>query len=123
MKKVLALVLCAMLMLTSVSALAESGEKVHLEFFNIKTEVVDTLIAKFEEENPDIDVEQTQVPDATTVLQTRAATNKLPEILTYYATDPRYQEMAKNGMLLDLTDKDIFSTIDSGMLQDTLYEG
>ena len=31
--------------------------------------------------------------------------------------------MAKNGMLLDLTDKDIFSTIDSGMLQDTLYEG
>lgn len=30
MKKVLALVLCAMLMLTSVSALAESGEKVHL---------------------------------------------------------------------------------------------
>lgn len=50
MKKVLALVLCAMLMLTSVSALAESGEKVHLEFFNIKPEVVDildTLIAKF----------------------------------------------------------------------------
>lgn len=126
MKKILALVLCAMLMLASVSALAESGEKVHLEFFNIKPEVVDildTLIAKFEEENPDIDVEQTQVPDATTVLQTRAATNKLPEILTYYATDPRYQEMAKNGMLLDLTDKDIFSTIDSGMLQDTLYEG
>ena len=85
MKKILALVLCAMLMLASVSALAESGEKVHLEFFNIKPEVVDildTLIAKFEEENPDIDVEQTQVPDATTVLQTRAATNKLPEILT-----------------------------------------
>ena len=71
MKKILALVLCAMLMLASVSALAESGEKVHLEFFNIKPEVVDildTLIAKFEEENPDIDVEQTQVPDATTVL-------------------------------------------------------
>lgn len=126
MKKILALVLCAILMLTSVSALAESGEKVHLEFFNIKPEVVDildTLIAKFEEENPDIDVEQTQVPDATTVLQTRAATNKLPEILTYYATDPRYQEMAKNGMLLDLTDKDVFSTIDEGMLKDTLYEG
>ena len=56
MKKVLALVLCAMLMLASVSALAESGEKVHLEFFNIKPEVVDilnTLIDKFEAENPD----------------------------------------------------------------------
>lgn len=126
MKKVLALVLCAMLMLGSVSALAESSDKVHLEFFNIKPEVVDilnTLIDKFETENPDIDVEQTQVPDSTTVLQTRAATNKLPEMLTYYATDPRYQEMAKNGMLLDLTDKDVFSTIDEGMLKDTLYEG
>lgn len=126
MKKVLALALCAMLMLGSVSALAESSDKVHLEFFNIKPEVVDilnTLIDKFETENPDIDVEQTQVPDSTTVLQTRAATNKLPEMLTYYATDPRYQEMAKNGMLLDLTDKDVFSTIDEGMLKDTLYEG
>lgn len=126
MKKVLALALCAMLMLGSVSALAESSDKVHLEFFNIKPEVVDilnTLIDKFEAENPDIDVEQTQVPDSTTVLQTRAATNKLPEMLTYYATDPRYQEMAKNGMLLDLTDKDVFSTIDEGMLKDTLYEG
>ena len=50
MKKVLALALCAMLMLGSVSALAESSDKVHLEFFNIKPEVVDilnTLIDKF----------------------------------------------------------------------------
>ncbi len=86
-------------------------------------DILNTLIDKFEAENPDIDVEQTQVPDSTTVLQTRAATNKLPEMLTYYATDPRYQEMAKNGMLLDLTDKDVFSTIDEGMLKDTLYEG
>lgn len=81
MQKVLALVLCAMLMLASVSALAESGEKVHLEFFNIKPEVVDildTLIAKFEEENPDIDVEQTQVPDATTELQTVRLSTSCP---------------------------------------------
>ena len=83
-------------------------------------DILNTLIDKFEAENPDIDVEQTH---STTVLQTRAATNKLPEMLTYYATDPRYQEMAKNGMLLDLTDKDVFSTIDEGMLKDTLYEG
>ena len=32
MKKVLALVLCAMLMLGSVSTLAESSDKVHLEY-------------------------------------------------------------------------------------------
>ena len=123
MKKVLALVLCAMLMLGSVSALPRAATRF---IWSIKPEVVDilnTLIDKFEAENPDIDVEQTQVPDSTTVLQTRAATNKLPEMLTYYATDPRYQEMAKNGMLLDLTDKDVFSTIDEGMLKDTLYEG
>lgn len=126
MKRLFALVLCAILALSCISAIAESGETVHLEFFNIKPEVVDilnTLIEKFEAENPGIDIEQTQVPDSTTVLQTRAATNNLPDILTYYATDPRYKEMAKNGMLADLTDEDIFSTIDPEMLVDTLYEG
>lgn len=87
MKKVLALVLCAMLMLASVSALAESSDKVHLEFFNIKPEVVDilnTLIDKFEAENPDIDVEQTQVPR-----------------LHHGAADPcGYQQAARNADLL-----------------------
>lgn len=125
MKKFVAMALCVMMLLSCVPVFAE-GETVHLEFFNIKPEVVDilnTLIEKFEAENPGIDIEQTQVPDATTVLQTRAATNKLPDILTYYATDPRYKEMAKNGMLIDLTEEDIFSTIDAGMLEGTLYEG
>ena len=126
MKKFLALALCAIFMLMGVSAFAEETETVHLEFFNVKPEIVeimDTLIEKFEAENPGIDIEQTQVPDATTVLQTRAATNSLPDILTYYATDPRFKEMAKNGMLADLTEEDIFSTIDPEMLADTLYEG
>lgn len=126
MKKFLALALCAIFMLMGVSAFAEETETVHLEFFNVKSEIVDimdTLIEKFEAENPGIEIEQTQVPDATTVLQTRAATNNLPDILTYYATDPRFKEMAKNGMLADLTEEDIFSTIDPEMLADTLYEG
>lgn len=126
MKKFLALALCAIFTLMGVSAFAEETETVHLEFFNVKPEIVeimDTLIEKFEAENPGIDIEQTQVPDATTVLQTRAATNSLPDILTYYATDPRFKEMAKNGMLADLTEEDIFSTIDPEMLADTLYEG
>lgn len=125
MKKFLALALCALIMLTGVSAMAEA-EAVKLEFFNIKPEVVDilnTLIEKFEAENPGIDIEQTHVPDATTVLQTRAATNSLPDILTYYATDPRFKEMARDGMVIELDGYDVFSTIDAGMLEDCLYEG
>ena len=43
MKRFFALALCAILMLACIPAFAESGETVHLEFFNIKPEVVDIL--------------------------------------------------------------------------------
>ena len=61
-----------------------SGDKIHLEFFNVKSEVVgiyDDLIEKFESENPDIEIEQVNVPDPTTVLETRMSANDIPHIL------------------------------------------
>lgn len=78
---------------------SDSGDKIHLEFFNVKSEVVDIydeLIEKFEEENPDIEIEQINVPDPTTVLQTRMSTNDMPDILSHWATDPVFKEMVNN---------------------------
>ena len=59
---------------------ADADGKIHLEYFNVKSEVTgiyDTLIEKFEEENPDIEIEQVNVPDPTTVLQTRMSTGDM----------------------------------------------
>lgn len=49
---------------TTSEASASSDGKIHLEYFNVKSEVTDiydTLIAKFEEANPDIEIEQVNV--------------------------------------------------------------
>ncbi|MDD4367388.1 MAG: extracellular solute-binding protein [Oscillospiraceae bacterium] len=103
-----------------------SGETVHLEYFNVKPEVEDiynTLIAKFEKENPDIVIEQINDPDPTTVLQTRMSTNNMPDILSHWATDPVFKEMVNNEMLLDLTDQEFLANVKDGMLETVEYNG
>ncbi len=103
-----------------------SGDKIHLEFFNVKSEVVgiyDDLIEKFESENPDIEIEQVNVPDPTTVLQTRMSTNDMPDILSHWATDPVFKEMVNNDMLVDLTGQDFLNNIKEGMLETVEYDG
>ena len=105
---------------------ADSGDKIHLEFFNVKSEVVgiyDDLIEKFESENPDIEIEQVNVPDPTTVLQTRMSTNDMPDILSHWATDPVFKEMVNNDMLVDLTGQDFLNNIKEGMLETVEYDG
>lgn len=104
----------------------DSQDKIHLEFFNVKSEVVgiyDELIDKFESENPDIEIEQVNVPDPTTVLQTRMSTNDMPDILSHWATDPVFKEMVNNGMLVDLTGQDFLNNVKEGMLETVEYDG
>lgn len=65
-----------------------SGEQVTLELYLQKTNVVDIfkeMIAKFEEQNPDIKIELTSVPDPETALVTRIASNDYPDIVTIWA--------------------------------------
>lgn len=105
---------------------AASGDEIHLEFFNVKREVTgiyDELIKKFEEENPGIKVEQINVPDATTVLQTRMSTNDMPDILSHWATDPVFKEMVNNDMLVDLSGQDFLSNVKDGMMETVEYDG
>lgn len=144
-KKVLTAVLCASMVVSVVGcglastgaadetsseeaseASASSDGKIHLEYFNVKSEVTDiydTLIAKFEEANPDIEIEQVNVPDPTTVLQTRMSTNDMPDILSHWATDPVFVQMVDNDMLLDLTDQDFMSNVKPDMLSAVEYDG
>lgn len=94
---------------TSSSSEAEppAGGTVEIEFLQQKreaTETFDKLIADFMAENPDIKVTQNTVPDAGTVLMTRAASNEMPDVLTHWPTDAAYVQFAKRGKLRDLSD-------------------
>lgn len=83
------------------------GAKVEIEFLQQKRETVDTfdaLIQEFQKQNPNITVTQNTVPDAGTVLMTRAASNEMPDVLTHWPADAAYIQFATQGRLKDLTD-------------------
>ncbi|WP_335963228.1 ABC transporter substrate-binding protein, partial [Halalkalibacter kiskunsagensis] len=79
---------------------------VTLEFFQFKSEAVgtyDQLIAKFEEEHPNIKIEQNNVPESDTVLLSRLSQNQIPEIVAMNGNSV-YGEMARGGSFVDFTD-------------------
>ncbi|PRO67294.1 ABC transporter substrate-binding protein [Alkalicoccus urumqiensis] len=90
------------------------GETVELEFFQFKAEAVDEfdeLIAKFEEENPGIQVEQNNVPDADTVLLSRLTQNDIPDVLTING-GATFGDIGDSGVFQDMSDSDVLSEVD-----------
>ncbi|NJP39243.1 ABC transporter substrate-binding protein [Alkalicoccus luteus] len=82
-----------------------SGDTVELEFFQFKGEAVgefDQLIARFEEENPGITIEQNNVPDADTVLLSRLTQNDIPDVLTING-GATFGDIGDSGMFKDMT--------------------
>lgn len=82
-----------------------SSGKVKIEFFHYKSEAKDTfdkLIAKFEKENPNIDVVNVNPPDAETVLKTRVAKRDIPDIVAIGANST-FAELSKAGVFVDVT--------------------
>jgi raffinose/stachyose/melibiose transport system substrate-binding protein len=87
-------------------AAATEGKIVKIEYFQHKVEARDTydkLIAKFEQENPGIDVVQTNVPDSGTVLRTRIAKKDVPDVITLVADTSLWGSLANDGLFADLT--------------------
>ncbi|OKP67435.1 hypothetical protein A3844_21620 [Paenibacillus helianthi] len=119
MKKPLSLAIALVLILSTLSACggnkdasgskkeeASGGDKkVKIEFFQYKSEAVatyDALIKKFEAANPGIDIVQTNVPEAATVLKTRIAKGDVPDIISV-GGDAQFEDLSRNGVLADLT--------------------
>lgn len=111
MKKALSITVAVALVASVLSACgakeADTGnaKKVKVEFFQYKSEAVatyDALIAKFEAANPNIDIVQTNVPEAGTVLKTRVAKGEVPDIISV-GGDAQFEDLAKNGVLADMT--------------------
>ncbi|WP_335964152.1 ABC transporter substrate-binding protein, partial [Halalkalibacter kiskunsagensis] len=92
---------------------ASDDGTVTLEFFQFKSEAVgifNDLIEKFEEEHPNIKIEQNNVPEPGTVLMSRLSQNDVPEIVAYNG-DRVYGEAADGGAFVDFTGDDILDNV------------
>lgn len=123
MKKLITLVISATMMslvlagcsskTSSTSGTATSNQKVKIEIFQYKPEAkttFDGLIKKFESENPNIEVVQTQVPDSATVLKTRVAKGDVPDIVATGA-EASFAETVKAGVFEDLSNDPLVSNV------------
>jgi len=89
-----------------------SNGKVTLELFQSKTEAistVDELIADFVKDNPNIEVKQTSVQDAVTVLKSRLAKGDVPDLISLNVSS--YYDMAQGDLLTDLSGTDALSAV------------
>lgn len=92
---------------------AESTEKVKIEFFNQKTEIVsilETLISEYESENPNVDIELTTPANAMQVLISRMASDDTPDVFTNYPSATMNTQV-DSGYILNLKDTGIMENI------------
>ncbi len=126
MKKILAMVLTAMMML-SLCSLAVADEAVELElvFHKPEANAIDALqkvVDAFNAENPGIKVNMIQVPDTSTVLQTRAQLNEMPDMFTC-TTSNMYELMFDDGIIMDLTGQEFLNNAEASTLELSTYKG
>ncbi|WP_411348302.1 ABC transporter substrate-binding protein [Paenibacillus sp. WLX2291] len=98
---------------------AANNDVVQLEFFQNKPEAkasFDELVAKFNEQHPNIVVTQVNPPDAETVLKTRVVKNDVPDIIGLGATDT-YSLLAQSGIFLNLTGDPLLQKVEPKYVQ------
>lgn len=101
--------------------LFSAGQDETVEFFQNKPEAVDTfdeLIDRFMDENPEIELEQNQQPEANTVLMTRLASNEFPPVISINA-DATYGELAESGVLATWDDSEVVSRVQDSYIEMT----
>lgn len=102
------------------------GNQVTIELFNQKSEIkdyMDQIIRNFEEENPNIKVNQVQVPDSRQVLYSRMASNDAPDIMSIFPNESDFRTQAESDYFLDLTDTDLLANVDPTYYEDVKVNG
>ncbi|WP_395016779.1 ABC transporter substrate-binding protein, partial [Robinsoniella peoriensis] len=137
MKKRLALVLCSVMAIMSLSgcgagatdsttAKEETDTKnkdvLTIEFFQQKGEEgpqkgYQAIIDKFNKENPDIKIEMNTVPDAPTVLTSRISSGDIPVIFTDFPTQLQFKQKVKNGFVEKLTGQEFLNQVEPESLK------
>lgn len=118
MKKILAVLLAA-LMLLSVCSFA-SAEDIELEFVFHKEEqaainAIEAVCEAFNAANPGIKVNVASIPDSATVLQTRAITDDMPDLFGV-TTSTTFDIMFEDGLIMDLSDQAFLNNVEASTL-------
>lgn len=103
-----------------------SGDKVKIEYFQMKPEtvdVVDQLIQKFEEQNPNIMVEQNNVPNPENVWTMRVSTDDAPDAFTHYPHNSVFQKMSQEGRVVDLTNDPLLTNVSPAIVELSKIDG
>jgi raffinose/stachyose/melibiose transport system substrate-binding protein len=85
----------------------DSGGRTQVEFFQFKGEAVETfdkLIAQFEQDHPDIDIVQNNVPSPDAALRTRLVKNDVPPLMSLNGNGGTYGDLANAGIFRDFSD-------------------
>lgn len=99
---------------------AASEGKVAIELFHQKPENVElynTLVNKFMEENPDIQVNVTLAESTTTTLISRVAAGNIPQLVSVFPWNASYKDMFREGLFMDLTDQDFMKRVTPSVLE------
>lgn len=99
---------------------AASGGKVAIELFHQKPENVElynTLVNKFMEENPDIQVNVTLAESTTTTLISRVAAGNIPQLVSVFPWNASYKDMFREGLFMNLTDQDFMKRVTPSVLE------
>ena len=97
-----------------------SGDKVAIELFHQKPENVElynTLVNKFMEENPDVQVNVTLAESTTTTLISRVAAGNIPQLVSVFPWSASYKDMFREGLFMDLTDQDFMKRVTPSVLE------
>ena len=86
-------------------------EEVEIEFtYNTNVpETMDGIIARFEEQNPGITVKSSLPPELRGAIQARVLSGNVPDVRSTFSHEPGFQQEAREGWYIDLTDEDFMN--------------
>ncbi|WNB84697.1 extracellular solute-binding protein [Cellulomonas sp. ATA003] len=93
--------------------------RTEITFFQFKPEAVDffeDVTARFEAQNPDIDVIVDNVPDPETALRTRLVKNDVPDVLTLNG-NATFGELASAGVFVDFSGDPVLDDVTQGYIE------
>lgn len=103
-----------------------SGDKVELDFFQMKNEAKDIyeeIIAKFEEENPGITINQISPADSEAVFLTNISTGDIPDIMHVYPAEATYQGIMDEGIMADMTGEKVLENAEETAVKLSEHNG
>ena len=111
---------------SSVENQSATGEKVTVEFYQQKAEIAEVMakiIEAFEKDNPDIHIEQINLPESEkdTVLQSRVASGDVPAVLSCWWNNSAWM-IYEEGACRDLGELTLMDNVKDSIRETTKYK-